>query len=276
MQIRLVASVVCLTLFGCRQERKPPPPKPKATWSWNHNQLVVSGTSACASFPCKVRVNVAQDLSGTRALSFAVEEGTGRFHLTLGGARKELLSRTTFPLKLEQLGALELATGKVQLASPVHVELEEHEAFDLALPPLPFAASALFSEPGKIVFEGDRDDPARTIYVVGGARLSLKARVIGPGTLARDVDWVVKETRVESGQRVCTGYRDTRTGEKATVVAFAYDSRMTVTDRRTGEVVKEEVLRGGAPSCPSLSIGFAGGVTEVPDARIVAWVDQLK
>lgn len=275
MQNRAVCIAMLALMTACDRAPKAPPPPPEASHSWNGNQLVIQGQRS--TFPTKVRVNLLKPLkSDALVLSFAVEDGAGLEAVTVDGERRSFTnSRAEFPVSDARLGLAELATNKVTLTSKVRVEIREHAPFDVQLPPLPFGVEKFFFQPRKVVFDDDVDAPGRTIFVIGNG-LQLKSRVIGPGTLARDVDWLVKETRVDSGKKTCSGYRSSRGGPAVTVTALAYDSKLTVVDRRTGEVVKEETLKSGPPTCPSLSIGFRGGVTDVPVKRINAWIDALQ
>ena len=273
-------TLLLLALAGCSQQgaaAKKASPKPKATFEWVETQLRVRGGpyGACSSFPCVLRFNVVRPLGGPRSLSIAVEEGVARFRVSWRGSSKSE-SEAKFPVTDELLGEVELASGKLRLSGPLRFEFEDLEPFEVDLPQLPFGASGVFFDVStKLTFVDDADDPACTIYFVAGARNDLPSRIIGPGTLARDVDWVVRETRTQTGQKLCTGYRSSKGGGNVSVTAVAYDSKMTVLDRRTGEVVKEEVLKAGPPQCPNIAFG-SGGVTEVPTAKITRWIDQLK
>lgn len=279
----LQALVLVAALAGCE---KPAPPRPvfKASATWEGNTLTIKGAAtsrACDLIPCRLSLGV---LLGPERLAMALLDGDPGTEamVRFGGAPPRPLRWPTegpiaFPLTRAQLGGVELATGAVRLGT-LRVELGGHDPLDVDLVPMTVSpVAALFSVGQPLTFADEVDAPGKTTFFIANPeRPMLASRAIGPGTQARDVDFLVVEERRKTGERTCAGYRTT-SGVSATTTVFAYDSNLRVFDRRTGAVVKEQLLEAGAPQCPNLAFGSAYGVgkstTTISDRAIEAWVN---
>ena len=274
MTFRPVALITfgLLSLLGCKRPPPPPPPLVAAHGSWSSNVLRIDGKS-CQ--PCLVRFSVARPVGSKEPeLMVTLEEGLGDLTVRFRGeSRVASRKRASFVLPRSLFGSMNVKTGDLQLADVVRVEESGAQPFDIKLPVLRYGASLLFSGAPPMAFSEDVPvSGERSAWVeLAAGRFS----VWGPGTLARDVSWIITEKRESAAELHCTGYRDSRTGERRSVVALSTNSVLTVRDRRTGEVVKQETLKGPGPECPQLQVGLAASSKDVPEARIDAWVKQV-
>ena len=263
-------------LVGCnaRSSAAPPPeaaaPLATATTSWSGNVLAITG-GECQ--PCQLRFAIARPTGATEpTLAVTLQEGIGDIRVrfrgqTVTASRK----RVELPLPRALFGGMDLKTGAIQLADPLEIEVAHVAPFTTAIPSQRYGAALLFGNAPPVTFadEATSSTGAVTAWVMP---VDATWGVRGPGTVARDVTWLISEKRVEAASRHCAGYRDTRTGAAATTVAVAEDSVMTILDRRTGDTVKTETLKAGAPSCPDVQVGWAARATTVPRATVDAWI----
>lgn len=281
--VGLRALVLLGSFLGCE---KPAPPRPvfKASATKDASTLIIKGaptSNACELIPCRLSIGVLQSPERLQMLLLDGDPGNGATVRYKSAPARPLRWPTegpiVFPLARTQLGNVELATGSVQLGA-LRVELAGHEPLDVDLAPMSVpSVSALFTVGQPLRFDDDVDAPAKTTFFIANPeRPMLAARVIGPGTQARDVDFLIVEVRKKTGERTCSGYRTTN-GVSGSTTVFAYDSYLSVFDRRTGALVKEERLAAGAPTCPTLAFGSAYGIatstTKISDQRIEAWVN---
>lgn len=261
-------------LLSCKEPVPPPPdPLPTARGSWSGNVLRIEG-HRCK--PCQLRFSVGRPLASKEPeLMVGFEDGLGDVTVRYRGeTRVASRQRTSFVLPRSVFGAMNLKTGEVALEDTVRIEESGAQPFEVKLPVLRYGASLLFAgDPPPMVFSDDAPvSGERTAWVeLGGGRFDAR----GPGTLARDVVWLITEKRERAGELHCAGYRDTRTGEPRSVVAFSTNSVLTVRDRRTGEVVRQETLKGPGPECPQLQVGWTGSSKDVPNAQVDAWVQRV-
>ncbi|MCE9580363.1 MAG: hypothetical protein K8W52_45010 [Deltaproteobacteria bacterium] len=271
------ALLIATLALGCNSASRaaPPPedvaPPVTASSAWSGNVLRITG-GECQ--PCAVRFAIGRAVGATEPqLAVALEDGLGDIKVRFRGeVRTVSRKRAVVALPPSLFGDMNLKTGLVQLDEPVQIEVAHVTPFAVTIPAQRYGAALLFVDAPPVAFAGEDSSTPATARTAWTMLADRGPAVLGPGVVARDVAWLITEQRVDAGSRRCTGYRDTRTGEARDVTAIGQDSVLTIRDRRTGEVVKTETLKGPPPECPSLQVGWTAAATSVPRARVDAWV----
>ena len=169
---------------------------------------------------------------------------------------------------------------KLAFTLPVTVQLQGPWALiETVTPPLEtdanYAGLLLSDVAEGVHFSTDPDKPVDTALV---RWRSYGLRVVGAGTLLRDVDIVVTESWSETSKtRRCGGYSNVpnHPGDISIEVSL-HDSVLTFTDRRTGEEVASQVfhVEDGCPSWAPLDGAARGAAQEPMLAAVEGFLDR--
>lgn len=298
----LVALSVAVTA-GCKKKRPPPSeldsPWPAASaqaakkeppaktpdgaalvWSEESSQQVLKvtgldglkGTWSCDdALKCSVRIDKAP--KGTRLQLGASPEETASYGFAtasvdgaaaIGQAKIDDAYDYQKRIDLKQKVVITFPDG-VRLEGPLpplSVKFDVTRYFEKRLPderPAPF---------------GDESEPiskGRTILFQ--ANSLSDARVLGPGTKLRDVDYVAlpKSLPKRPADKKCSGYTRTNGGgEPQTLDLFLIDKEVKLFERRTGKLVETKTF-AGTTTCPMFASG-GEATSYADDDAIVAWL----
>lgn len=158
---------------------------------------------------------------------------------------------------------------------PVTIELWGYAPLTVTIPPLE-AQTRVFHHLGEeaLLFEGEQakgSDGALTALVMkpGGG-----LEVVGEGSTFADIDWIVLHENEASGQDKQCGVAGL-----GKFKMLGHDAKITVRERRTGEVVEEHRIEHTAADARckdvfSLQRGQSTVDSTVPLAKTVAWAKR--
>lgn len=179
--------------------------------------------------------------------------------------------------RVGQLTVDEALGDAADLKLTVGIAMPGRAPLETPLPPLDLRASLAraFGElpeqgwrfPGEPDYAGE----PRSVAVVGPPSAQRTLRVLGPAKRLWEVDWVAIEQRHETPEvKRCGGYH-----RRIDVQLKMYGSKVTVRDRRVGNVLQEKDF-AASDRCPQNPLLKPDGSTiaYVPPADVDRWLSQ--